>query len=241
MICHGCRHDGVGVGHSICKYCDVFLCLIGQCGNDPNGHLMADYAGGEPDAVACDACGDLVCWNCADDSLVMPYCQKCNRTICRDCDQIFEEHFTNCGDCGGLWCNGCAPRSITCVGSDRMTPANADGCFKTLCWTCEHKSGASFTFCDGCSGATVWCKDCVPGSIVYCTGEDCASADKDGDTDTSLEGCYDAFCKECAWDEDTPHCIECPVCDGTWCAACSPATDGERVTCPRCAAIATRV
>ena len=105
------------------------------------------------------------------------------------------------------------------------------------CRTCEEKDGASFTICDGCYSA--WCKDCVPDTIVYCTGEECTGANADGGN-PSLEGCYSTFCEECAWDEDTPHCIDCQICDNTWCKACSPAKDGDRITCPKCPAGTTR-
>ena len=246
LICHGCRHDGVGVGVSMCKFCHLFLCGIGECGNNPDGHLMSEAAGVPPDTLSCGSCGDLVCWTCADSSELMPYCQKCHRTLCRDCEQKPGGRFTNCDDCGGHWCNrcapdsmmcygsdaadnkdgcfttrcetceqkagapftfchdcgghwcdGCAPDSIMCSGSDRKTPANEDGCFTTLCRTCETKAGASFTFCDGCY--SVWCKDCVPASCI-------AVANKIAPVKTKMgtrfwRECYNAFCEECAWDE----------------------------------------
>ena len=41
-------------------------------------------------------------------------------------------------DCGGNWCNGCAPGCVTSTGSERKTPANEDRCFETRCDTYEH-------------------------------------------------------------------------------------------------------
>jgi len=206
------------------------MCLVGECGDN------SEDGDGEPDYFPCEVCDDPVCLSCVEGtSVLLLSCDACGRMLCRDCGLKPGAGYTLCEGCDSRWCNGCAPSSLTCAGSERKTPANKDGCFATLCDGCLKKDGAlaSYTFCDGC--CSVWCKVCVPDNIVCCTGEECTGADEDGG-DPGLEGCYSTFCEECAWDEDKPHCLDCLVCDSTWCTACSPAKDGERITCPKCPA-----
>ena len=166
------------------------------------------------------------------------YCHIAKYATCGGCEVIpGVAQFTYCQDCGGKWCDACTPHVDMCTGSEHSSIVENDGCFKSMCLTCQHKDGAYFTSCDSCDGA--WCNRCLPDSIVRCTGED-----RPGGTNTvrdpgpGLEGCARVFCAECAWNEDAPCCILCQVCGGTLCIVCMPVKDSGRITCPKCPAIA---
>ena len=97
------------------------------------------------------------------------YCHIAKYATCGGCEVIpGVAQFTYCQDCGGKWCDACTPHVDMCTGSEHSSIVENDGCFKSMCLTCQHKDGAYFTSCDSCDGA--WCNRCLPDSIVRCTG-----------------------------------------------------------------------
>ena len=72
LTCRACEcalcpeHEEEGPGMKLCdqKYCDAYLCLLGECAqnDDPLNTVDDD---GDPLAVQCDDCGKWACWCCA--------------------------------------------------------------------------------------------------------------------------------------------------------------------------------
>ena len=115
MYCQGCRHDDLprqDLAISICKYCDAFLCLVGECDGDPeeDGWL----------SVSCNVCEELICLECFEYANPR-VCKECGKSLCRECTNTHADYYTECDCCGGYWCSGCASRNgmyITCEDGD---------------------------------------------------------------------------------------------------------------------------
>jgi hypothetical protein len=109
LVCHICQRDEEAF-ISICKYCDAFVCLIGECVDDPTDD------DGVPLSCCCDECYDMVYLQCEEDSGRLHYCQMCDWKLCRDCEQESGAAYTVCHNCGGReWCNDCAPIRVLCA------------------------------------------------------------------------------------------------------------------------------
>jgi len=147
-----CFYHASTRGQSICKYCDAYLCLVGECGGGNAAPFYQDANGGPLD-VDCTDCGDSVCWQCMENDHKAFFCDQCDEQLCSDCENKPGADYTFCYGCMGSWCSGCAPTSLTCTGSEGKSgsEANRDGCFATFCDGCLQKDGvlASYTFCDG--------------------------------------------------------------------------------------------
>jgi len=109
LVCHGCWNDDVF--ESICKYCDAFLCFIGECDEEP---VDVD---GHPPSFPCDVCGWSVCLQCEQDSDLLPCCNSCYKLLCRDCEQKPGAGFTLCHSCDEQRCPDC-PSCTGCTGSE---------------------------------------------------------------------------------------------------------------------------
>ena len=193
LTCLGCRHEGVGI--SLCKYCVAFVCLVGECSEDPEND-MGELVNEALITTYCDVCDDPVCFECAEYSWNLKSCEACDRRLCRDCEQEPGAGYSLCQGrgCYSEWCPACAPDALSwCTGSGRQGADNKVGCGRAiLCLEgCMDSDDAYmyYTHCVGCGGR--WCEECCPlaGTNVYCTGPGA-----DDDTDP-CDGYFSGFCK----------------------------------------------
>ena len=105
--CDGCRSEGF----SICKYCDAYLCHLGECGDiDLDDILDAVSDEGTSLSMSCDDCEEFICWHCVMNHRRASNCDNCMKTLCHECgSKDGAEEYVFCPCCDGEWCPDCVP------------------------------------------------------------------------------------------------------------------------------------